>query len=254
MNKKVLVSLGVIVVAIIVGYSFIQKNMPVSSAAQKAATATITNVGQKMKMVSLLAPAETLNASMDEHYAPYVAPALLSLWKANPTQAPGRTVSSPWPDRIEVTRVTKSDNSSYTVVGNVIEVTSEESGAETAATYAVAATVEKVNGTWLITEFEKGTYAGEAALLSVNGKYTCLPHKDTSGPQTMECALGIQIDSGEYYALDTSAVQNSPVLNTGWDSWIKVTGTFVPAETLSSDRWQKYTMVGIIRVTSLAKL
>jgi len=47
--------------------------------------------------------------------------------------------------------------------------------------------------------------AAEAA--QYHGKLVCLPHKNQSGPQTAECALGIQADDGKYYG-----VRNSPVI------------------------------------------
>jgi hypothetical protein len=37
--------------------------------------------------------------------------------------------------------------------------------------------------------------------LTLTGTYLCLPHRDTSGPQTLECALGLQTDNGDYYAI-----------------------------------------------------
>jgi len=37
--------------------------------------------------------------------------------------------------------------------------------------------------------------------ITVTGEVTCLPHKDTSGPQTLECAIGIRDDKGVNYAL-----------------------------------------------------
>src|SRR5690349_560866 len=40
----------------------------------------------------------------------------------------------------------------------------------------------------------------------IEGVIVCLPHKDTSGPQTMECANGLQTEDDVYYALrDTTS-------------------------------------------------
>jgi hypothetical protein len=39
------------------------------------------------------------------------------------------------------------------------------------------------------------------AEISVTGKIVCLPHKDQDGPQTMECAYGIQTADGKYYGV-----------------------------------------------------
>ena len=51
--------------------------------------------------------------------------------------------------------------------------------------------------------------------VSLTGIYLCLPHRDTSGPQTMECALGMQTDDGAYYALDFNSAQIPSTLRAG---------------------------------------
>jgi len=58
--------------------------------------------------------------------------------------------------------------------------------------------------------------------VTISGESVCLPHRDSTGPQTMECALGIQTKSGAFYAV------------TGSDTWstqqrVQVTGTLIPA-------------------------
>lgn len=86
------------------------------------------------------------------------------------------------------------------------------------------------------------------------GSYVCLPHKDTSGPQTDECAIGIHTDQGEYHALDFRAL-SLPALSTLMvGDKIRVEGTLVPIEQISSDQWQKYLIKGIMHVTNLVKL
>jgi membrane-bound inhibitor of C-type lysozyme len=88
---------------------------------------------------------------------------------------------------------------------------------------------------------------------SMSGTYVCLPHKNTSGPTTMECAFGLKADSGYYYALDMSGLSQTVTnaLQTG--QHITVIGTLVPKETISSNLFDIYNIVGVIRVTSTAK-
>ncbi len=88
--------------------------------------------------------------------------------------------------------------------------------------------------------------------ITISGTYTCLPKKNTGGPVTLECALGLQTDAG-YYALDTSVVltANYPYL-TGGES-ITVEGALVPIEMVSADRWQIYDAVGIIAVDKIIR-
>lgn len=80
------------------------------------------------------------------------------------------------------------------------------------------------------------------------GEYTCLPHKNTNGPQTLECALGIKIDTGEYYALDFGpSSQTQSKFQTG--DRFRANGTITPIELLSTNHWQKYDVEGIFSVT-----
>jgi hypothetical protein len=83
---------------------------------------------------------------------------------------------------------------------------------------------------------------------TLSGEVVCLPHADTDGPHTMECAIGLKTDGGEYYALDFALMsqQHDPV-DTG--ERLTANGTVTPLEMLSSDHWQKYAIEGIFSVT-----
>lgn len=83
---------------------------------------------------------------------------------------------------------------------------------------------------------------------TLTGTHVCLPHADTDGPQTLECALGMKTDAGEYYALDFSLMsQMDPLLQTG--ERFRANGLITPIEMLSSDHWQQYAIEGIFSVT-----
>ncbi|UPA22880.1 hypothetical protein K8942_01545 [Candidatus Peribacteria bacterium] len=83
---------------------------------------------------------------------------------------------------------------------------------------------------------------------TLSGEVVCLPHVDTSGPQTMECAYGLKTDAGEYYALDLATMsQEHPPLETG--ERISANGLITPIEMLSSDYWRVYAIEGIFSVT-----
>lgn len=81
---------------------------------------------------------------------------------------------------------------------------------------------------------------------TLSGEKVCLPHKDTTGPQTLECAIGMKTDSGEYYALDTEAAVG--VQNVQDGKRFIASGTITPIELLSSDYWQKYQVSGIFSI------
>jgi hypothetical protein len=83
-------------------------------------------LGESLKRVSLLAPDSLVRRAMDSAYAPLVTPALLDAWTADPAHAPGKTVSSPWPERIEVESVRAAAGGTCRVEGQVVYVTSAE--------------------------------------------------------------------------------------------------------------------------------
>lgn len=77
---------------------------------------------------------------------------------------------------------------------------------------------------------------------TLTGEYVCLPHRDTRGPQTLECAFGLKTATGEHYALDFG---EKPPTDFKGGQTVTLSGTITPIENLSSDQWQKYDIVGI---------
>lgn len=85
--------------------------------------------------------------------------ALLKKWKLNPSQAPGRWKSNPWPDRIEITEIKKINETTYIIYGHIIEITSaEQINGGIAAEHDITLTVTKINNRWLISEVALGAY------------------------------------------------------------------------------------------------
>lgn len=82
---------------------------------------------------------------------------------------------------------------------------------------------------------------------TLEGEVICLPHKDTSGPQTLECAIGLKTDQNDYYSLDANAINQPPYTN---GQRIRAKGIITPAEMLSTDQWRKYNMKGIFSLRS----
>jgi hypothetical protein len=98
----------------------------------------VTGLGDNLREVPLLASNDLVGKAMDLHYAQYVRPDLLEKWKADPKNAPGRLTSSPWPDRIDVTGVTKNADGTYTVLGSIIEM-AHGAGTTTAVSSSIPA-------------------------------------------------------------------------------------------------------------------
>jgi hypothetical protein len=124
-----------------------------SSAAEEAEVRNLVeNFGKRLQNVSLLAPDAA--QEMQAQYAEFVSPALLEIWMKAVSKAPGRMVSSPWPDRIEITTLLKEGSDRYVITGIVVEMTSLEvvSGGATVK-IPVHIVAQKVEGRWLITEY-----------------------------------------------------------------------------------------------------
>lgn len=267
MNTRYIVAL-LVVLAVVAGAVFVanrdkgskiegalatvSSNPQVSLEDKESIEAFVDEFGSKLKNVSLLASPKDLAASFEE-YSRFVSPELLSLWKSEPARALGRTVSSPWPESMNVASVSMDKDGAYLVEADVIEVTSA-SGKEPVAIYPVKLRIEKREGNWTIVGSEKGEYSKLPERITVVGKRICLSHKDTTGPQTLECALGIKGDDGKTYALDMSKLTSTTsisIANTA--NRLRIEGVFTPVEMLNTDAWQKYDMSGILSAVTIVK-
>jgi hypothetical protein len=114
----------------------------------------VENFGKRLQNVSLLSPAA--GQELEQQYSEYVAPALLEIWSNDVASAPGRRVSSPWPDRIEIISLERADANTYEISGHVVEVTSNEvvNGGE-AGRVLVHIVVKRSNGGWWITGYSE---------------------------------------------------------------------------------------------------
>ena len=81
--------------------------------------------------------------------------------------------------------------------------------------------------------------------IKITGTTICLPHRNPSGPQTMECALGLKGDDGNNYGL------NDP----GW-KFLVGTGNGIEVEIigkLTKKQDPKYDSAGVIEMENLVK-
>lgn len=86
--------------------------------------------------------------------------------------------------------------------------------------------------------------------VTLSGTYTCLPHMDTTGPQTEECAFGLKTDSGDYYAVNFGASAGA-MDQFQSNAHITAEGFIVPRVALSDSRWAKYNMRGQFTITRM---
>ncbi|HVS79470.1 MAG TPA: hypothetical protein VHF05_00655 [Candidatus Paceibacterota bacterium] len=134
---------------------------PAEDQAEASVRDVVTTFGSQLQKVSLLAP--NAASTMEEFYGPYVSSDLLAKWEADPSNAPGRQTSSPWPNNIQVTDVSKSGDN-YIVRGQIVFMTSNEvEHGGVAGLQDVTMTVSTASGTPVITDYTAGQMSSGGA-------------------------------------------------------------------------------------------
>ena len=82
--------------------------------------------------------------------------------------------------------------------------------------------------------------------VTITGLTICLPHKNSTGPQTMECALGVEGDDGNNYGLTDPGWKF--LIGTGNGVKVTITGILTKAQT------DKYDSAGTIEIRDLKKV
>ena len=90
---------------------------------------------------------------------------------------------------------------------------------------------------------------GTTGTTTYSGSITCLPHYGEMS--TMECAFGLEVPTGLYYALDMSAVPNT---NLDTNVEVTVTGLLEASSTQNAGLMQEYKIAGVLGVQSIAPL
>jgi len=106
--------------------------------------------GQQLAKVPLLAPDDVRRRDMRRYYGPFVTPALLEQWLADPADAPGRRTSSPWPARIEVLRIQRLTSDRYRIIANLVYIASSEGGPAAARRERVTIEATRTSVGWRI--------------------------------------------------------------------------------------------------------
>lgn len=138
---------------------------PVDSAGLRAVRDVVAHLGERMQVVSLLAPDSTVAGQLAEAYGSLVTPQLLATWTARPDSAPGRRVSSPWPDHIRIDSVRPVRDDLVEVTGAVVYVTSvERARGGAAATAPVRLEVSRAEGgAWRVSGYSEGASRADGA-------------------------------------------------------------------------------------------
>ncbi|MDD5144706.1 MAG: hypothetical protein PHW72_01115 [Candidatus Pacebacteria bacterium] len=175
MNKKISAIL-LIVSAIAIGFYFWRQSDVRKSeqADERDVRNTVENFGKVLKNVSLLS--STASQDIEQNYKDFLDQFLLLQWKNDPSKAPGRLTSSPWPDGIEILSLRKFGSGAYEVRGNIVEITSvEQIGGGIAVTRPVDLGLVKFNNQWLIASVNLGEYSDNDIKTQLR---ECLPKSD----------------------------------------------------------------------------
>lgn len=90
--------------------------------------------------------------------------------------------------------------------------------------------------------------APPAGAITIQGIMLCLPHRNTSGPQTLECAFGLKDDQGRYYGLRDSDPEYRNISSISMNVRSEVHGIFTPRE---DTRYQSIGVIEIIDIRSI---
>lgn len=141
----------IIIVAVLGGAAFFVNYTIGEPGARRVAE----EFGTRLQKVSISGEAETVRESVKKNYGDLVTQQLLDTWVEDPSNAPGRLVSSPWPDHIEIDTVSRQGKG-YVVSGRVVYMTSEDiaNGGDSGTTPVVMQLIRD-GGRWRIAAYEE---------------------------------------------------------------------------------------------------
>ncbi|MGE5423359.1 MAG: hypothetical protein ACM3QW_08845 [Ignavibacteriales bacterium] len=209
MTKRLLLVLLLVLSVSLVGCS--KQEAPKDTTNDKQEVANVVlEFGQNLKSVSLLAPTEVVKKSLKDEYSSLVSPELLAQWQDDLKHAPGRTTSSPWPDRIKIIKNEKKSDDTYRVQGKIIEITSEEkTSSGVAAQRPITLQVKKIGNRWLINDVKIGPYEDNTDSISYqNTKYSF----NFALPDSWK---GYSVITDQWEGISLEGTNNGQVIETG---------------------------------------
>jgi hypothetical protein len=163
-NRRILVGILIVLIVLVAGTLLVKSMRPhlIGRNERSEITALVETFGSKLKEVSLSDPEEVVSREIGKVYAPFVNASFLSKWISDPSTAPGRAASSPWPEKIEMISMEKLDSHTVEVKGNIVYMTSVEmaqGGNAGEDPIVLIAGNDTQNGKWLISQARYGKYA-----------------------------------------------------------------------------------------------
>lgn len=77
-------------------------------------------------------------------------------------------------------------------------------------------------------KYQENNQPPKKETVSLEGEIVCLPHKNTEGPQTLECAAGLKTDNGDHYGLSSKEPGSPLTAAAGSKKRAVVNGTLEP--------------------------
>lgn len=190
-----------------------------SESDKKAVQDLVLEFGNKLQMVSLLAPEDMVKKSMEENYKTFVSSSLLEKWTKDIQNAPGRLTSSPYPDHIEILSIEKLSEDSYEVKGEIIELTAmDKLNGGFASRQPIDLTVKNINNAWVIDEVSLKKLNESDSIIYKNTQYGF----SFSLPDTWK-DFKIVTDKWEGFSLEASKegkkVEKGPLLSIRHPQW-----------------------------------
>ena len=116
--------------------------------------------GARLKDVEITAPQRIVIDAVNFNLKGFITDRLYQVFVQDKIRIPGRYVSSPWPERIEIASVQRLDSGSCTVSGSQIVMTDDTlAHGGNAGEIPITLTLKKVNGAWLIDDVAGGPSA-----------------------------------------------------------------------------------------------
>jgi hypothetical protein len=116
--------------------------------------------GARLKDVVITASDQSVITAVDFNLKQLITDRLYQVFVQDKIRIPGRYVSSPWPERIEIAAVQMLDSGSCTVNGSQIVMTDDTlAHGGNAGETPITLTLKKVNGAWLIDDVTGGPKA-----------------------------------------------------------------------------------------------
>lgn len=194
----IIVVVAVLVIAVAVGLLAdpIDDDACTNGVNEEAIVSLVEGFGSKIQAVSLQAPQDIVARSIQANYSDFVSPAFMRELINDPSKAPGRLTSSPWPDRIEILSIKKLSQNMCQVNGEIIEITSVKKGnAGIASKLPITLVVKRMDERWLI-----DALMGEYENSSVN----------TGGGA--DAPMGVSIKKNSLSQVDYPEYNNIPII------------------------------------------